>query len=93
MKNSVNNYVSKAQALGLTSYIMFNTGYLCELSTSKNFVEVTIYVCTLGELISLESEISKFLVDGCSTELKYLEKGEIYTYDIMYPTTFQECQY
>lgn len=90
MSNNCNSNVSKAQALGLVSYLTFNTNYHFSLLVSENLCTVTIFFNSKCEQISLEYEIRKFLADGCSTIDKYLEESNCYTYEIEYPCVFSK---
>ena len=85
MNNHFNSNVSKAQALGLASYLTFNTKYHYNLSMAENSCEVTIFLASKCEQISLEYEIRKFLADGCTTKDTYLEDCDSYTYAVEFP--------
>lgn len=90
MSNNCNSNVSKAQALGLASYLTFNTNYHFTLSVTESTCMVSIFFESKCEQISLEYEIRKFLADGCSTEDKYLKDCNCYTYTIEYPCVFSK---
>lgn len=88
MSDKSNSNVSKAQALGLANYLTLLTNYHFTLSVAESFCEVTVYFKSQCEMVSLESEIRKFVVDGCTITDKYLENCESWSYTIEYPCVF-----
>lgn len=88
MKDNCNSNVSKAQALGLASYLTFNSNYHFNLSVSENFCSVCIYFDSKCEQISLEYEIRKFVVDGCTVRDSYLEDTNCWTYEVEFPCVY-----
>lgn len=88
MNKTKNSRVSKAQALGLVTYLTFNTNYHFNLCMAENSCDVTIFFNNKCEQISLEYEIRNFLVDGCSTRDVYLEDCDSYTYTIEFPCVY-----
>lgn len=90
MNTNCNSNVSKAQALALASYLTLLTSYHYTLSVAENSCNVTIFTKTLGELISIKSEVRKFVADGCEFRETYLEDSECWTYDIEYPCVFSK---
>ena len=88
MNKTKNSRVSKAQALGLVTYLTFNTNYHFNLTVAENSCEVCIFFESKLQQISLEYEIRNFLVDGCSTTERYLEDCDSYTYEIEYPCVY-----
>ena len=90
MNTICNSNVSKAQALGLANYLTFLTNYHFTLAMAENSCEVTIFFNSHCELVSLEFEIRKFLVDGCTETGQYLEDSDCWTYTIEYPCVFSK---
>ena len=90
MDRKYNSNVSKAQALGLANYLTFLTNYHFNLSIAENMCEVTIFFNSHCELVSLEFEIRKFVVDGCTVTDKHLEDSDCWTYTIEYPCVFSK---
>ena len=88
MNTNCNSNVSKAQALALASYLSLQTSYHYTLSVAENFCYVVIFTNTLGELVSIKSEVSLFVTYGCEMRETYLEDSECWTYEIQYPCVF-----
>lgn len=85
MNKTKNTRVSKAQALGLVTYLMYNTDYHFDFDVSEDRCEVTIFVHRGAELLSLEIELRPFIVDGCTTKSTGFTDGETWSYNIEYP--------
>lgn len=85
MNKSKNTGVSKAQALGLVTYLTYNTDYHFSLDVSTDRCDVSIFVHTGAELVSLQMELRPFIVDGCTMSTTELTETESWSYNIEYP--------
>lgn len=85
MNKTKNTGVSKAQALGLVIYLTYNTDYHFTFDVSADRCEVSIFVHTGAELVSLEMELRHFLVDGCKMTTNELHDPACWAYNIEYP--------
>lgn len=88
MSSNKNTLVSKAQALGLMSYLTLNTEYQCSMSASRNFVDVSAHCDTLAEVQDIENIMFKFSVDGCTTTTHHNEDFTHYWVSIEFPSCF-----
>lgn len=88
MDKKYNSNVSKAQALGLANYLTFLTNYHFTFTMAENFCDITIFFKSHCEMISLESEIRKFIVDGCTVTDRYSKENDYWSYTIQYPCVF-----
>ena len=84
MKTSVNE-ISKAQALGMVAYLMAyfpgHFGFDCSAITC----DVHFFCHTFGEVISLEFQLSRFMVDGCSRRTDYLAESDVFCTTYNFP--------
>lgn len=85
MNKTKNSRVSKAQALGLVTYLTYNTDYHFNFDVTDDRCDISIFVHTGAELLSLEMELRHFIVDGCTTRTIELTESECWTYCIEYP--------
>ena len=88
MYSNKSTIVSKAQALGLMSYLTLNTEYQCTMSSSRNFVDVSAHCDTLAEVQDIENIINKFSVDGCAIHTHHNEDFTHFWVIIEFPTCF-----
>lgn len=84
MKTSVNE-ISKAQALGMVAYLMAyfpgHFGFDCSAITCN----VHFFCHTFGELVSLEFQLSRFMVDGCQRRTDYLAESDVFCTTYNFP--------
>lgn len=85
MNETKNSNVSKAQAIALVTYLTFNTDYHFNFDVSDDRCDVSIFAHTGAELLSLESELRPFMVDGCAMSTKELTESECWVINIEYP--------
>lgn len=85
MNKTKNSRVSKAQALGLVTYLMYNTDYHFVFDVSEDRCDVSIFAHTGAELLSLEMELRPFIVDGCTMRSTELPDPQCWSYNIEYP--------
>ena len=88
MSHNKNTLVSKAQALGLMSYLILNTEYHCTMSVSKNFVDLVVHCDSLAEVVHIEFLTRQFSVDGCTFESQWVEESNHFFTRIEFPTCF-----
>lgn len=90
MNKSSNNNVSKAQILAMTSYLGLVRNEHFMLTMSESTAEISIFVDTRIEAISLEYELVKFQPDGCTYKLEEMHNGEYFVLTYTFPMCFQK---
>lgn len=88
MNNNKNTRVSRAQALAVVAYLMYSTDYFFTLDVAENRCEISIFTHSGAELVSIESELRPFIVDGCTTQSHKLPETGCVTYDITFPCVY-----
>ena len=85
MNKSKNTGVSKAQALGLVTYLTYNTDYHFSLDVSTDRCDVSIFVHTGAELFSLQIDRRTCSGNVCTMSTTELTEAECWSYNIEYP--------
>lgn len=85
MNKTKNSRVSKAQALGLVTYLTYDTDYHFTFSVSQDRCEISIFAHSGAELLSLEMELRPFIVDGCVMRSTEIQDPHSWSYNIEFP--------
>lgn len=92
MNTTKNSRVSKAQALGLVTYLTYNTDYHFDFDVSQDRCDISIFAHSGAELLSLEMELRPFIVDGCTTRSTELPDSKCWSYSIDYPCVWSHAK-
>ena len=92
MNTTKNSRASKAQALGLVTYLTFNTDYHFDFDVSQDRCDISIFTHSGAELLSLEMELRPFIVDGCTMQSTELPDSKCWCYNIKYPCVWSHAK-